>query len=132
VASSLLALMPRILLALLGAILIFAGLRLGLNPHSTGFTFSNATAQTNARVLFGGFHSGLGLFALVCALQADTTLVGLSAVATTACAVITFRVLGIAVDGAERENILLLGRESVSIVLLIIAFAAIALRKAST
>lgn len=114
---------PRVLLAAVGLILVWAGIRLGLQPGETGLEATSPAGLSNIRVAFGGFHTGLGLFAIGCAVRTSTLRIGLVAVGTTAACVIAFRLLGIGIDGADPENIGLLKRESVSLVLLALAFA---------
>lgn len=114
---------PRIVLIVVGAALVLVGLRLGLSPEETGLAPESAAAASNLRVAFGGFHAGVGAFALLCANNGAFVRPGLVALFLISIGVLGFRLYGLAVDGASAGNLAVFWREIASGALIFAAFA---------
>src|SRR6185369_11060713 len=113
-------LFPRLSLFLVGLVLTMVGLHMGLLPETAlglppekiaQIVLGDPVATTHMRVAFGGFHVGLGLYSILCAVRRDLVQQGLTAAVGILVCVVAFRVLGIVLDAATPENFISLGRE---------------------
>ena len=117
--------LPRLALIGSGAILCFAGIFGTLNPEIiSGSAKLEPDAVTSIRVDFGGFHLGLGLFALFGAIFGSLTRASLIAVLTTLLLVVSTRMLGLVLDGVNETQLTTLAKESIPLALSTIGLSA--------
>ncbi|WP_127114450.1 DUF4345 family protein [Shimia sediminis] len=112
---------PRAALLLCGLIMCLAGVTGVLDPSViSGTAVLAPDGITSIRVDFGGFHLGLGLFALYGVFFRSFLKPGLVAVCTTLTLVVVTRLLGINFDGLNDAQITILSRELVPFTLSIV------------
>ncbi len=113
--------LPRIALFISGTILSAAGVVGLFNPDilTNGVALEPA-GTTGVRVDFGGFHLGLGLFALAGVFFKPLLKPGLIAMALTTTLVIVSRLIGINLDGMTDQQMATLSRELIPWVLSIV------------
>ena len=111
----------RICLALFAVILCFAGIS-GLfdTTKLSGDVVLAPDGVTSVRVDYGGFHLGLGLFALLGAINTSFLKPGLVAGAITMTLVVAVRSIGMTVDGVTDAQIAIISVEVIPFALAII------------
>ncbi|GLO69987.1 hypothetical protein MACH17_15040 [Phaeobacter inhibens] len=103
---------PRGALLLCGLIMCLAGITGVLDPSViSGTAALKPDGITSIRVDFGGFHLGLGLFALSGVFFPSFLKPGLVAVCTTLSLVVLTRLSGMSIDGINDAQITILSRE---------------------
>ena len=103
-----------------------------LNPEVTiGASNLNPESVTALRVDFGGFHLGLGMFALFGVFVASFLKPGLVAACTTMTLVVLWRIVGMTVDGVNEAQITTLSLEALTFVFSAIGLVVFALRSNS-
>ena len=123
---------PRILLLLCALILCLAGITGAMGPEIiSGDAVLAPDGVTSIRVDFGGFHLGLGLFALCGVLYSSLLKPGLLAMAITMTLVVLTRVIGLSVDGATDVQFATLSREAIPFVLSLIGLFVLSRTSAS-
>lgn len=116
--TGVLSLIPRIALLVVGGLLCFVGVTGAISPEIlSGTAELEPSATTGVRVDFGGFHLGLGLFALFCVLAKNWLKPGLTAASITLTLVVVTRLVGLGVDGVTDTQLETLGRESLPFVI---------------
>ncbi len=103
---------PRVALLMCGLIMCLAGITGVIGPTViSGTAVLAPDGITSIRVDFGGFHLGLGLFALYGVFFRSFLKPGLVAVANTLTLVVITRLTGINLDGLNDAQITILSRE---------------------
>ena len=119
----------RVLLLLFAIILCFAGIT-GLfdTTKLSGDAILAPDGVTSVRVDYGGFHLGLGLFAVLGVLNPSFLKAALVAGSITMTLVVLVRCVGMMVDGVTDAQIAIISIEAIPFALAIIGLAVIALR----
>ncbi|ATF20615.1 DUF4345 family protein [Phaeobacter gallaeciensis] len=105
---------PRAALLLCGLIMCLAAVAGALDPSViSGTSVLAPDGITSIRVDFGGFHLGLGLFALYGVAFPSFLKPGLTAVCTTLSLVVLTRLAGMGLDGVNDAQTTILSRELV-------------------
>ena len=115
--------LPRIALLLCGAMLCFVGVSGVMDPTMiSGDALLQPDGVTSIRVDYGGFHLGLGLFALFGLFKSNYAKSSLIAATITMVLVVVTRLSGIEIDGANEAQYSILTAEA-----LVCSFAVIGL-----
>ena len=115
--TRLILLFPTVIFALIASRYLFDPIHAGAE---VGIALNTPMALTVARVGFGGFPLACSLFTLSCLVSKRRILTGLSFVALLVVVVLIVRLFGMNIDGSVRENMKLVGIESVLLVVFII------------
>src|SRR5882757_2973398 len=105
--------LSRAMLCIAGVVLAVIGLHFGFAPEGVTFVSLGPTVATShVRVAFGGFHLGVGLYCVLCAIRGELLLAGQIAATTVLLCVVIFRLVGIRLDTASSANLISLAREA--------------------
>jgi hypothetical protein len=105
--------LSRVLLCSAGLVLALVGLHLGIRPEdATLVSLGKTVGTTHVRVAFGGFHLGVGLYCVLCAIRRELLLAGQIAAGTVLLCAVAFRLIGLDLDTASTDNLVSLAREA--------------------
>lgn len=122
----------RIALLLVGIILCFAGITGLLDTTKlSGDALLAPDGVTSVRVDYGGFHLGLGLFALLGALNSVFLKPGLVAASITMTLVVLVRCIGMMVDGVTDAQIAIVSVEVIPFTLAVLGLLVLTFRAQS-
>lgn len=113
----------RAMLCFAGVVLAVIGLHFGFEPQEvTLVSLGPTVATSHVRVAFGGFHLGVGLYCVLCAIRRELLLAGQIAAATVILCAVIFRLVGIWLDTASSANLIFLAREAFILSIVVASF----------